>query len=176
MRPRRWCFVVVSPSSSTAFGPWLYISGLIDRALQGSLAMKSTHKAKSNNNNEVNYCLDRDKTSAPPYLTCAKAEKKKKAVSDNANKTCYLECSYKEYVSEMSSSFTWIFSILILIINWKPLELKILHSNRSFQIGTTLGRCEQLSPIGFFFKLKSSQEQLNYTLIIGLKLNLWDLT
>ena len=41
-------------------------------------------QGKSNNNNEINYWRDRDKTAAPPYLTCTNIEKKIKIKKVNA--------------------------------------------------------------------------------------------
>lgn len=98
------CFPVLpEPSGST-----LHTSSPAD-SIMGLLAMNSTNKVKSSSHNEADYCLARPKTSAPPSLTCTKVEKpggKNTAKSNIANKMCCLESLCKEYLSEVSSSFT----------------------------------------------------------------------
>lgn len=131
--------------------PFLHISDPVD-SIVGLISEQHT-QGKSNNNNEVNYWCDGDKTSAPPYLTCTKIEKNKdkKSMPDKAKKMCYLESSYKEYLSKVSSSFTWISHF---DFNYK-LEVIVTQKctfSYVFQLETSLGRCEQLSPLGFLFK------------------------
>lgn len=126
-----------------------YISDPVDSIVD--LISEQHTQGKSNNNNEVGIDVMEIKHLLLPYLTCTKIEKNKdkKSMPDKAKKMCYLESSYKECLSKVSSSFTWISHF---DFNYK-LEVIVTQKctfSYVFQLETSLGRCEQLSPFGFF--------------------------
>lgn len=86
-----------------------------------------------------------------------------KSLSDNADKRDPESSDEKTFQKYLVLSLA--FSHFDFNNKLKAIVAQNLHSIMSFQIGTSLGRCEQLSPTGCcFFKFKSSENQLNYAL------------
>lgn len=161
-----WQGVILSGDRWLRPGQWLlfqFSQGLLTRsctfqiprtALQASVSNEQHTQGKSNNNNEVNYCLARGNTSAPPYITCTKAEKnkKKKSMSDNAKKMCYLESSYK------IKFFHFDFNYKLKAIVTQKCTFSYVFSNSNI-----IRQMSTIIPNWIFF-LSSSEEWIGYSL------------